>query len=668
MMDQLAWYWRRLGRMSAGEMGYRGVKTVKAFAERAGIGTAQHPPLPTRAFPTFQLLPPLALPDKALYLAAADRTLRGEFDVFAIRPAHLGFPPAWNTDPASGVTAPLSFGKQLDYRNPQQVGDIKYLWEPNRHLQLVTLAQAYALSDDVRYLHGIRTLLDSWFDQCPYLRGANWASSLELAIRLISWSLAWHTIGGVKSELFAGDAGNAFKARWLANVYQHCHFIAGAFSRYSSANNHLIGEAAGLYVGATTWRIWNETDAWRDAAKSVLIAEAAAQNTGDGVNKEQAIAYQQFVLDFLLIAALHGRRDGDEFPAPYWHCIESMIEFIAALMDVSGNLPMIGDADDGFAVQLSQEPGFCPFRSLLATGAVLFNRGDFARKAGKLDDKTRTLLGDNVQLNFTKLLASTDSPPQKQAFPEGGYYVLGSHFNEPQEIRIIVDAGPLGYTTLAAHGHADALALWISAQGREILIDPGTYAYHTKKSWRNYFRGSLAHNTLCVDELDQSEIGGNFMWLRHANAFCEKWISDTTRDEFVGWHDGYLGLEHPVKHIRHLKFEKATRRLTVVDRVETTGPHQIAVMWHFAEDCEVTPLDDERTVEIRTGDVLVRMNIRTDFDSIRVLRGSEEPIAGWVSRRFDCKVATTTIRCEIKLSSMKEFHTEFAFFDRATNE
>ena len=70
------------------------------------------------------------------------------------------------------------------------------------------------------------------------------------------------------------------------------------------------------------------------------------QNAPDGVNREQAISYQQFVLDFLLLAGLAGRARGGDFPMEYWERLESMLEFVASVMDVGGNVPMIGDADD----------------------------------------------------------------------------------------------------------------------------------------------------------------------------------------------------------------------------------------------------------------------------------------------------------------------------------
>ena len=141
-------------------------------------------------------------------------------------------------------------------------------------------------------------------------------------------------------------------------------------------------------------------------------------------------------------------------------------------------------------------------------------------KAGALDDKTRWLLGDGADADFAALPTTGARLPVRPAFPAGGYHILGCDFETGNEIRVVVDAGPLGYQTIAAHGHADALSFTLSVGGLEFLIDPGTYAYHTQRPWRDYFRGTGAHNTVRVDGLDQSRSGGNFMWLKKANAGC----------------------------------------------------------------------------------------------------------------------------------------------------
>src|SRR5690606_7366430 len=111
---------------------------------------------------------------------------------------------------------------------------------------------------------------------------------------------------------------DGFRERWLGAIYRHMQFLNRNFSRFSSANNHLIGEAAGLYLGTLTWPYWREAVRWRRRARRELLREALRQNAPDGVNREQAISYQQFVLDFLLLAALAGRANGDDFPVSYW--------------------------------------------------------------------------------------------------------------------------------------------------------------------------------------------------------------------------------------------------------------------------------------------------------------------------------------------------------------
>ena len=472
----------------------------------------------------------------------------------------------------------------------------------------------------------------------PIPAGSELTSSLELAIRLINWSIAWQLIGGVGS-VFAGLTACSSAIAGFDRSINTCISSVGT-SRYSSANNHLIGELSGLFVGCVTWPFWPDTAKWQRVAKIGLEREALRQNAADGVNREQAISYQQFVLDFLLLAGLAGRENDDAFSQPYWRRIESMLEFLAAVMDVNGNVPMIGDADDGYAVRLSQEAAFCPYRSLLATGAALFERGDFRAKAGQLDDKTRWLLGAASDKAYSEIPVNVAALPVRREFREGGYYVLGSEFETPRELRVVVDAGPLGYLSIAAHGHADALAFTLSVGGREILIDPGTYAYHTQKKWRDYFRGTAAHNTVTVDGENQSEIGGNFLWLRKANAVCELWETGSKSDRFVGSHDGYRRLDDAVVHRREILLEKAGRRIVVTDTLDCAGQHRAECRWHFSEACEVWL--EGKVLYARNSGNVVSLRLADPALKFEIHNGEEHPPCGWVSRSFDVKIPTVT--------------------------
>jgi hypothetical protein len=637
----LRWKLNRLSAMDWREIGYRVRQQLRTTAEKCGMFAAKVP-APTggpagRAWVT-------QLPTQfevRKYCNAADRIIAGDFDVFALRPARLGFPPVWNRDPKTGRLAPLVFGKTLNYRDESVVGDIKYLWEPSRHAELVTLAQAWHLSKDDRYSAAYRTLLDSWFAQCPYAQGVHWASSLEHAMRLINWSFAWHLLGGDEAPLFASSAGSAFKERWQAAVFQHCHFIAGHFSRHSSANNHLLGELTGLLLAAHTWPLWPQSRRWLETAQRELEQQALVQNGTDGVNREQAIWYHHEVADMLLLAGLVGRANGRDFGAAYWQRLESMLDYLASIMDVAGNVPSFGDADDAIVARLDPAPDVNVYRSLLATGAVLFQRPAFKLKAAQLDDKSRWLLGDRAAEQFAAIgsQVSVELLPRRQ-FSEAGYYVLGHEFETPRELRIVADAGPLGYLSIAAHGHADALSFTLSLVGKQLLIDPGTFAYHTQRQWRDYFRGTSAHNTVRIDGQDQSLSGGNFLWLTHAPARVLEFAPGAQLDRLVAEHDGYRRLADPVTHRRELHLDHATSRLLVSDQLFCQQSHAVEIFWHFAADCAVT-LDADQVIA-RHGSAQLTMKLPAGL-RYELIRGREAPPLGWVSRRFDHRVPSPTV-------------------------
>ena len=653
--SRLRWRLNRLRCMTPAEIRHRVLQTVRIHAERAGLlGSARAPaPRIQSSGDAWLRTPPQV--DPAPYVAAAERIRAGRFDIFAMHDVDLGSPPRWNRDPKTGIEAPLAFGKLLDYRNPATVGDIKYLWEPNRHLHFVTLAQAYALTRDPKYFETLAAHLESWIDACPYRRGPNWSSALEAGIRLINWSLAWRLLGGPDSPLFATASGARVRDRWLQSVFQHAQYVRGFFSLYSSANNHLVGEAAGVWVAGVTWPYWSQARRWLDEAKAILEREVLLQNGADGVNREQAVSYQQFEIDLLLLALLAGRAGGREFSVAYQARLEAMLDYVASIMDCGGNLPMFGDADDGAVVRLAQDPRFCPYRSLLATGAIVFGRGDFKAKAGPLDDKTRWLIGAEADSRFD----AQQAVPRhvRQAFRDGGCYILGCDFETAREIRLVADAGPLGYQTIAAHGHADALSFTLSIGGREFLIDPGTYAYHTQGTWRQYFRGTSAHNTLRVDATDQSEPGGNFMWLRKARAGCNAWMSGADYDDFAGWHDGYQRLPDPVLHRRRIMLDKRARIVTIEDRLEMAGEHEIDLFFHCSEHCTVSPTEEGYAIE-QGGTTLWLKLPRASGATSCVHVGSLAPVSGWVSRRFDAKAPAPTIHWHARIGGNAGLRTQ----------
>jgi hypothetical protein len=210
-------------------------------------------------------------------------------------------------------------------------------------------------------------------------------------------------------------------------------------------------------------------------------------------------------------------------------------------------------------------------------------------------------------------------------------------------VKAIVDAGPLGYLSIAAHGHADALSFTLSICGHEVLVDPGTYAYHREGRWREYFRGTTAHNTLRVDAAEQSVSGGNFLWKSHARARCERFESDAARDLFEGVHDGYLRLPDPVLHRRRIVFDKRAMRIEIWDSLECASPHAVELHWHLAERCSAVV--SGHAVEVACADMRLRLECPRELAAPEVVSGREDPPLGWISRHLDEKSPSPTIAC-----------------------
>ncbi len=137
-----------------------------------------------------------------------------------------------------------------------------------------------------------------------------------------------------------------------------------------------------MYIATRTWPYWPEFEQWGSAALADLVKESDVQTHRDGVNKEQATFYQVFVLEFLILAGLVAEGCRDPLDADYWRRIERMLEFIASIRDVGGNVPLFGDSDGCMVAPLGTETLSSPFSALLDWGRVYFRRPDLLKLRG----------------------------------------------------------------------------------------------------------------------------------------------------------------------------------------------------------------------------------------------------------------------------------------------
>ena len=575
-------------------------------------------------------------------LRQADEIAEGRLSFFDLESCDLGRPIGWNHDHSRNRSIPLRFAAAVDYRDYDAVGDAKLAWEPNRHHQFVVLGRAYRATGDERYAVAVCAQLTSWLEQCPFGLGMHWRSPLELAVRLINWVWALDLIRP------SGCLDATLRARLLRSVSLHLWEITRKYSRGSSANNHRIGEAAGVFIAARYFQGLKDAERWTAEAREILCTEILAQTYPDGGSREQALGYQSFVLQFLLLSGLVGRQTRQDFPPAYWERLTRMFEFVAALLEGGDAPPMFGDCDDGYVLDLGQSEG--AWRAWLSVAAVLCGRGDFRALAGAYSECATWLLGPAGRAQYDVLcVPAAEQPLASRAFPESGYYLLQhGRAGDAARISVLFDCGELGFGPLAAHGHADALSVALRAFDRDVLVDPGTYDYFTYPLWRDYFRSTRAHNTVEIDGVDQSVAEGPFMWGARARATCLSWRPSAAGGHVAGQHDGYTRLTSPVVHRRRLELDGPARTLTIQDELRARGPHEVAVYFHLAESWRVSRSEPQRVVlDSSVGQVEIALDPRL---TLELRQGSERPPGGWVSRGYHRKVPAVTLvgRCAIE--------------------
>lgn len=651
MGQTMDWYWNRLWAMTPKEVTYRGKFTLKKWMwQRKKKWVA---PIcvwsPVDRWVFTGMSDRLTM-DMEQLLAEAERYLHGKYCLlnFTFQEEEID----WHRDPQTGKVSPMEFGPNLNYRDPAVSGNVKNIWEKNRHHHLTVLSLAYALTADDRYANKVVEQLGSWVEQNPFPLGVNWTSSLEAGVRLISWVWIERCLRkSAQHDILFGEAGLLWPA-----VYWHQWLIAEHYSHGSSANNHLVGEMAGLYLASLVWPYYPQSAQWRTFAKQTLEQEAVKQTFPGGLNREQAFSYHLFSLEFFLLCAIEGERLSDDYSPEYKERVRRMLEVIPLVTDVGGNVPRYGDEDQGMALQL-RSMGSSRLDWLYHLGR-LWLQAELPAAPGEGELTARLIL---AQMAEGKALSDTAPSDANSAVPvsveDSGHYILKSRPGRQDEIFCLAHAGPLGYLSIAGHGHADALSFTLNVGGVPVIVDPGTYIYHADPKWREYFRSTKAHNTVTMDDKSQSVAGGLFLWEKKADTEVLTWEPDDQGGVLVARHDGYAKQQVRAKHCRELAL--CDRQLTVTDRISGEGTHQVEFRLHFSPRCRLMLEQYHCHVRWNGGRLEIKLDERMHWS---LLRGEQD--AGWYSAGFNLKEPAFTLtgslltKLPIEIINLMEVYNE----------
>lgn len=364
----------------------------------------------------------------------------------------------------AGLT--LDLGVEPDWTTRALPPDAEWRIEWSKFYYGLDLAHAYRETGDERFPRAWERLVRSWIEQVP----VGFDSSDVIARRVLNWIYAWDSFAGAPR---AARFAEGFEEKLLASIAEQ---VAHLRDHLTLERNHRTLELYALFVAALALPQLDADGALLKFSIAELHRNLLTDIRPDGVHREHSTHYHMLVLRSFLGARENARRFGLVFPAGFDEHLERACDFAMHCHRPDGSIPALSDSDTG------------AYADLLALAAELFDRPDYLYVA--------TSGARGVQ------------PKQRNvSFPDGGYFIQRSPWDVDGESfsdarYLIFDAGAIGD---GGHGHYDSLNVEIAAKGRPLVVDPGRYTYSEHgENLRRWFKGTAAHNTVCVDGLDQT--------------------------------------------------------------------------------------------------------------------------------------------------------------------
>lgn len=542
-------------------------------------------------------------------------------------------------------------GRQPDWRrNPS--ADAEWLIAIHKLPFLLDLAQAYRLTGEDRWVEEWCHQLQGWLGQIG--TGELPTSDAQVEARRVE-----HIVRSMAVLVFTGGHSLVppdLIVQVLTRVCEETEYLLG---HLKPSRNHRTFQLHAAYLAAL-WLEALQDDRWQAMAQrqryqscQLLIDNLLTDFGRDGVHVELSTHYHQITLQLGLSFVALARYAGDPVPHELEIRLRAALNFSLWSTQPGGGMPLINDADDG------------DNRPLLRCGAELY-----------------PLAGD--AMHWVASEGRRGSPPRERDrfFPNAGYLVFRDTWgDEPKgwagSQQVFVDVGELG---AGSHAHYDLFSFCYSVNGHPLVVDPGRYTYHAEADadgidWRHRFKRTAAHNTICIDGLDQTryyskarqpapglhrldrgrvaaggskhgppaKIDGRAFWLEGASAA----VTGTV-----------LSHEYAPRHMRFLVYA-AREYLLVIDRIESDdGQHHLAL--HNLQldaavlgrvDAKVVGTDDRHSTADGWGPNFAALGQDWSIH-VSAPNGRSQLTRSWISRDYGVKLAAPAVQTRVNVQDL----------------
>lgn len=515
----------------------------------------------------------------------ADKICIHRFNLLGSGEVDLGHKINWHQDFKSGFIWPKKYFKNIKTVDLSNNADVKVPWELSRFQHLACLGQAYWLTLNKNYVMEFKEEIKEWIEENPVEIGVNWACTMDVALRAVNWIIAY---------FYFKDCSFIDRNFW--SMFYKEMYLTGMFinrnlecNKYGHGNNHYLSNLAGLvWLGLFFGSFNSKTQKWFHKGLYGLITEIKYQVNSEGTDFEASIPYHRLVTELFLSTSILLEKNGMILPEWYKKRLNNMCKFIMYYTKPNGLAPQIGDADDGrfhifvhYGLEEKRD-----HRHILGVAGEYFDSDELRYHAGNERMDAVWLIGSLKNYKFTR-----DVKLVIKNFSQMGCCII-----RDKDIFIIIKYKNTLNECNKGHCHNDLLSFELNIRGEDIIIDPGTYLYTADWRERNKFRGTAYHNTLQVNNEEQSKFNG-YNLFDMANSTKTELVKLSKVDGnvvFIGKHDGYYS-QYGCIYEREIIYNFIEKKITINDKLNKPVDRNVNFIFDEKIDLEKK---DSRTVGV----------------------------------------------------------------------
>ncbi|GMG72601.1 hypothetical protein ShirakiTB12_10690 [Priestia megaterium] len=475
------------------------------------------------------------------------------------------------------------------------------------------LTNAYEQTHSQKYLEKAKWYIESWMNAnpSPTKQASRFAwKDHSTANRVVTMIQFWEQYKN--SAIYDKD----FENKLIEMLEKHGDFLMDD-KNYSAGSNHGIFQDRSLIELALIFPDMSHSEQWYKKGMGRLITHVEGDVTKSGVHKEHSPSYHLLVLN--LFKSINGFIKQFNVNEPKLKDgISKMEDYLAFIGNQSGDLPMLGDSQPESLYSLN--PKSITSQKLL----YVVTKG----KQGK-------------------------KPGQEMVYADGGTAVFKNDLNNERPLYLLFTSAFHSTT----HKHGDDLSFILNYGKTDFFVDSGKYNYSYTDPYREYFKGTLAHNTVTVDKKSFPITKDQVNKSKISSSEINKTYSYVT-----GSHELYKG----VKVSRTLVYLKNTNSILVRDVMESNKNHTYTDIFNIGKDVDVKKSASRVfTLTSKLDQQQIELIQLTKMSTIKNYKGSASPIAGWQSLEFNKKMPITQL--QFTNSNQKNAEYKFIINTNTTN-